>query len=227
MADDQNDIGSSGKSVALEQRATSGDGRRYSPSVARNQEAIGDVFSRTMPIEGQILEIASGTGEHGAYMVSRFPGLRWTYSDIDENSLRSQAAWIDHSGTGAGLIGPVTLDASADHWGKGEVAAPYDGMFCTNMIHIAPFSASKGLLSGAGRVLRPGGRLFLYGPFSREGDIAPSNLRFDADLKRRDPSWGVRDLDRDIVPLAALAGLKLADLVEMPANNLSVIFELG
>lgn len=93
------------------------------------------------------------------------------------------------------------------------------------MIHIAPFEAAQGLIAGAGRLLRPGGRLMLYGPFARDGDIAPSNARFSEDLKRRDPSWGVRDLDREIQPLAKSAGLSLIHVMEMPANNLSVVFQ--
>ena len=176
-------------------------------------------------MDGKVLEIASGTGEHGAYLVSRFPGLGWTYSDIDELSLASQRAWIAHAGPGSGLKGPVELDASQADWGEAEAQSPYDGIFCANMIHISPFAVCEGLIAGAGRLLRPSGRLFLYGPFAREGEIAPSNARFSENLKSRDPEWGVRDLDREVLPLAGKAGLDLAAVVEMPANNLSVIFE--
>ena len=106
-----------------------------------------------------------------------------------------------------------------------RLGAPWDGLFCANMIHIAPFAAAIGLIGGAGRLLRPGGRLMIYGPFARNGEIAPSNARFSEDLTRRDPSWGVRDLDLDVLPLAEQAGLKLVNVVDMPANNLSVVFE--
>ena len=225
MSGNQDDIGRSGKSVALEQRGTGDDGRRFSPSAARNRDVISEVFAAHMPMDGDVLEVASGTGEHGVFMVSRFPGLGWTYSDVDENSLASQRAWMEYAGTGSGLKGPVKLDASQADWGEAEAQAPYDGIFCANMIHISPFSVCEGLLAGAGRLLRPRGRLFLYGPFAREGEIAPSNARFSEDLKRRDPEWGVRDLDREVLPLARKVGLDLAAVVEMPANNLSVIFE--
>ena len=119
------------------------------------------------------------------------------------------------------------IDASADGWGEAETLAPLDGLFCANMIHIAPFDVAEGLMAGAGRLLKSGGKLFLYGPFARDGDIAPSNARFSEDLKRRDPAWGVRDLERDIAPLAEAAGLGVEAVVEMPANNLSVIFAKG
>ena len=224
MAADEDDIGSSGKSVALETRNTSGDGRRFSPSAARNRDVIADVFANAMPLDGRILEIASGTGEHGAHFVERFSGLHWVYSDVDEISIDSQRAWVRHAALGARLDGPMLVDASADHWGDAEGLAPLDGLYCANMIHIAPFGAACGLISGAGRLLAPGGKLFLYGPFARNGEIAESNARFSEDLKRRDPSWGVRDLERDILPRAEAAGLVLDQVNEMPANNLSVIF---
>ncbi|WP_084419377.1 DUF938 domain-containing protein [Henriciella litoralis] len=221
----QDDIGSSGKSVALEARETAEDGRRYSPSAARNKDVLADVIAANMPVAGHILEIASGTGEHGAHFVSRFPSLQWSYTDLDEMSLASQRAWARLAEGAERLHGPLKVDASQDHWGEAENPSTYDGLFCANMIHIAPFAAARGLLTGAGRLLRTGGRLMLYGPFAREGQIAPSNARFSEDLQRRDPDWGVRDLDLDIVPIAEAASLCLFDVIEMPANNLSVIFE--
>jgi SAM-dependent methyltransferase len=136
----------------------------------------------------------------------------------------SQAAWRDFQGHDR-LRGPLTIDTIERDWGDAEKRAPWDSLYCANMVHIAPFAAAEGLIAGAGRVLRPGGRLMLYGPFARNGDIAPSNARFSDDLKRRDPSWGVRDLDQDLVPLATQAGLQLITVLDMPANNLSVVFE--
>ncbi|MEQ8559798.1 MAG: DUF938 domain-containing protein [Henriciella sp.] len=227
MSEDQDDIGSSGKSVALEQRNTGEDGRRFSPSAARNRQPIAEVFAEVMPLEGRILEIASGTGEHGAFLAAQCPGLEWLYSDVDRISMDSQRAWAEHAEAASRLSGPVQLDASEDHWGEAEEGAPYDGIFNANMIHIAPFAAAQGLLKGAGRVLRDGGKLFLYGPFARDGEIAESNARFSDDLKRRDPEWGVRDLERDLMPIAGEAGLVLDAIVEMPANNLCVVFRKG
>ncbi|MEO0466674.1 MAG: DUF938 domain-containing protein [Pseudomonadota bacterium] len=213
-----------GKPLALEARDTVSDGRLFSPSIARNQDIVREVYSSHMPIAGTILEIASGTGEHGANIAHALQGLTWIYSDIDADSLASQAAWRAHKADSAALRGPIELDVTITDWAAAGAPTKADGMFCANMIHIAPFSAAQGLLTGAGRHLISGGRLMLYGPFARNGEIAPSNAQFSNDLKRRDTSWGVRDLDRDLVPLAKAAGLTLTEVVEMPANNLSVIW---
>ena len=212
------------KPIALETRSQAADGRRFSPSAERNRDVILSVFRTHMPGAGTLLEIASGTGEHGAHIAPDAPLLTWIYSDIDAASLASQAAWAAHLGEDSGLKGPLTLDVTAPNWAPAGVPERLDGMFCANMIHIAPFGAACGLISGAGRLLAPGGKLFLYGPFARNGEIAESNARFSEDLKRRDPSWGVRDLERDILPRAEAAGLVLDQVNEMPANNLSVIF---
>lgn len=209
--------------VALETRGEGGDGRRYSPSTARNREPILNVLKPRLPQPAFVLEIASGTGEHGAFFTAEMEGIDWTCSDIDPDSLASQRAWQAADQTGR-LHGPVEIDASLDHWGEAERPAGWDAIFSANMVHIAPFPAAKGLIRGAGRLLRPEGFLMLYGPFSRDGVIAPSNAAFDQSLRSRDPRWGVRDIDRQIVPLALAAGLELQDIAEMPANNLTVFF---
>lgn len=209
--------------IALESRDEGDDGRRYSPSVARNREPIRDALACLATTPVRVLEIASGTGEHGAYLVSQNPNLRWTYSDLDPESLASQRAWREHDGTGR-IAGPIPIDASADQWGDAEIQAPWDVIFSANMVHIAPWPAAEGLLRGAGRLLRQGGTLVLYGPFARDGAIAPSNAAFDESLKQRDARWGVRDLDRQVLPLAQQAGLVLNAVLQMPVNNLTVLF---
>ncbi|MEM9739610.1 MAG: DUF938 domain-containing protein [Pseudomonadota bacterium] len=215
----------SGKPVALEARRQDQDGRRYSPSIARNRDIVRSVFLDQMPRSGTLLEIASGTGEHGAYIASACPDLTWQYSDIDPESRTSQDAWCTACRESARLLSPVVLDVTLPDWTTTGAALPVDGMFCANMVHIAPFAATKGLFSGAGRYLAAGGRLMLYGPFARFGKIAPSNARFSEDLKRRDRLWGVRDLDLDLLPLATAAGLALTTVIDVPANNLCTIFE--
>ncbi len=211
-----------GQPLALEARDLTDDDRLMSPSTGRNKDVVREAFLSAMPKSGNVLEIASGTGEHGAHITRAEPGLTWTYTDIDPVSQKSQAAWAAYEGHGR-LKGPLHLDVIAANWGQAEQL--WDGLFCANMIHIAPFEAARGLIAGAGRCLKPGGRLFLYGPFARGGEIAPSNASFSTDLQRRDPSWGVRDLDSEIMPLADATGLRLQDVIAMPANNLSVIFE--
>lgn len=213
------------KPVALEVRAEAGDGRRESPSVARNREPIREVFAAHGLGHGRALEIASGTGEHGAYLTAAFPDLDWTYSDIDAASMASQSAWraaAEHDR----LHGPLTLNVATETWEWAGQGA-WDLMVCINMVHISPFAATEGLLRGAGHILKPGGHLFLYGPYARNGDIAPSNAAFDESLRSRDPAWGVRDLDLQVLPLAQQNRLELAGVVEMPANNLSVILRRG
>mgnify|MGYP003675283607 FL=1 len=212
------------KPVALEAREAGEDGRRFSPSVARNREPIRDVFAKHVAREGRVLEVASGTGEHGAFLTDELMGLGWTYSDVDVDSRGSQAAWVA-AATHDRLHGPLVLDASLADWGEAEAERPWDVVVSINMVHIAPMSAVEGLFAGAGRLLKPGGKLFLYGPFGRDGIMAPSNARFSEDLKRRDLEWGVRDLDMELLPLASLADLILQEVIEMPANNLAVVFE--
>lgn len=209
--------------VALEDRGESGDGRRYSPSAARNRDPILRVLTDILPEKAAVLEIASGTGEHGAWFTQHLPGLDWTYSDIDPESLVSQRAWRAAESDGR-LHGPMVIDAATDDWAGAERAGTWQVIYSANMVHIAPVAASKGLFRGAGRLLAPGGALILYGPFARDGEIAPSNAAFSDNLKARNPDWGVRDLEVDMVPLARSAGLVLEDVREMPANNLIAVF---
>lgn len=210
------------KPVALEEQAGNGQ-RLFSPSAARNRDAIRETFLKTMPKEGgAVLEIGSGTGEHAVHIAAAAPALRWRPGDPDEASRASIAAWTAHLGL-ANVAPPHAIDVTLAGWDKGLDAV--DGVVSINMIHIAPFAAAEGLIAGAGRILKAGGKLFLYGPFARGGaHTAPSNAEFDRSLKARDASWGVRDLDLDIAPLAAAAGLSLETVIEMPANNLSVVF---
>ena len=150
------------------------------------------------------------------------PGLLWQPSDPDPASRASSAAWIAAEAL-ANVRAPVAIDTRQAIWGV-EDEAPFAAMVSLNMIHIAPWESALGLLTGAGRLLRPDGILYLYGPFMRSGaHTAPSNAAFDADLKRRNPSWGVRDID-DIVREATPHGLELREVIEMPANNLSLVF---
>lgn len=208
--------------IALENRETEGE-RLFSPSVARNRDAIRDVVLAEMPKTGKILEVGAGTGEHAVHISSALPGIRWHTGDPDPSSRASISAWIIASGLD-NIHGPHAIDVSAAEWGV-ETDAPFSGLVSINMIHIAPFEAAIGLFSAAGRLLDPAGKLFLYGPFSREGmHTAPSNEAFDASLKSRDERWGVRDIDHDLIPLAKKNGLVLKTIVEMPANNLSLVF---
>jgi Protein of unknown function (DUF938) len=208
--------------VAVEARSRTADARQCSPSAARNRGPILDVLTRVLPKKGTALEIGSGTGEHTVYFAKALPGLIWLPSDPDAGSRLSIEAWISTEGL-ANVRAPVALDVRRGIWGV-EGDAPLDAMISLNMVHIAPWEAALGLLAGAGRLLGPYGVLFFYGPFMLGGThTAASNAAFDADLKRRDPRWGLRDVD-DLVREGALRGLELREVVKMPANNLSLVF---
>ncbi len=193
--------------------------RRVAASSERNRDPILAVLKRVLPAAGTVLEVASGTGQHAAYFAPRFPRLIWQPSDPDPEMRASIAAWA--AGTGdANLKPPLDLDVWSASWPVDSA----DAVVAVNMIHIAPWAACEGLLAGAGRLLDSGGILYLYGPFHVGGrPTAPSNATFDESLRRRNPEWGVRDVDA-VAAAAAAHGLELTETVEMPANNLSVVF---
>jgi len=200
------------------------DPRLSSPAARRNRDPILAVLRRALPAQGAVLELASGGGEHAMWLAAHLPGLLFQPSDPDPASRASISAWIAHEGL-PNVLAPLALDAADEYWMlPGDVAERLVAILCINMTHVAPWQATLGLLRGAGRMLRSGGVLYLYGPYKREGrHTAPSNAAFDASLRARDPAWGVRDLE-DVVAAAGRAGLALASVEEMPANNLSVIF---
>ena len=195
------------------------DQRLYFPHVARNREPILDVLKRVLPRQGQVLEVASGGGEHAAYFASNLPGLRWQPTDANAEMFESIVAHRAAAGV-ANLLAPLNLDVTAKQWPVERA----DAQVCCNMIHIAPWAAAEGLIGGAGRTLARGGLLYLYGPYKIDGrHSAPSNQDFDTRLRAQNPLWGVRDLT-DVSDLAKRHSLALEETLAMPANNLSVIF---
>lgn len=196
--------------------------RREAPAAARNREPILDVLRPALPASGRVLEVASGTGEHVVHFAKAVPHLEWQPSDLSPEARASIAAWIEAEGL-ASVRPPLALDAAAPVW----PLARADALLCVNMLHISPWEATRGLMRGAAALLGPGGLLYVYGPFRRAGvPTAPSNEAFDADLRRRDPRWGLRALE-DVAACAASAGLGLERVVDMPANNLSLLFRKG
>lgn len=209
----------------LEPLGTAGDARLSSPSTARNKGPLLEALQGELTAITQVLEIASGTGEHAVHFCTALPHLRWQPSDIADDALASVDAWRRASAL-EGIAPPLRLDVMAGEWWE-SVAPPIEFVLCCNMIHISPWGTTTGLMRGAGALLGQGGKLALYGPFSRGGvHTAPSNEEFDRSLKSRDPAWGVRDRD-DVAAEAARAGLALVREIEMPANNLVLLFEKG
>ncbi len=195
-------------------------GARSSPATSRNRAPILAVLRRHLPARGLVLEIAAGAGEHALHHAAALPDLLWQPTDPDEQARASIAAWRDHAGT-PNLLAPLALDASRpEDWPVRQA----DAIVAINMIHIAPWAATQGLMAGAGRLLAPGHKLILYGPYvEAEVETAASNLAFDRDLKSRNPEWGLRRLE-DVTAEAASHGLHLAERVAMPANNLTLVF---
>jgi SAM-dependent methyltransferase len=194
-------------------------GAMVAPAAARNRDPILAVLRDVLPARGVVLEIASGSGEHAAYFAQALPGLAWQPSDADAAALASIRAYRDLHGA-SNLLPPLRIDARDPPWPVEKV----DAVVSINMIHIAPWSACEGLFLGASQALRQGGKLILYGPFNIDGKFtAPSNEAFDQSLRERDQSWGIRDL-ADVAACAARNGMSLVTKVEMPANNLTVVF---
>lgn len=194
--------------------------KRHAPSAARNRQPILDVLLPRLPKEGLVLEIASGSGEHVAHFAEALPGLAFQPSDPDEGARASIDDWVRTLRL-ANVHPALPLDVTTERWPIERAVA----ILCCNMIHIAPWEAAVGLISGAARTLPAGGILFLYGPYRRDGrHTAPGNEAFDRDLRRRNPAWGVRDLEA-VADLAAGHGFGPPEIIEMPANNLSLVFK--
>ena len=203
------------------------DGRLDAPTFHRNHDpiwfAIADFLKNQM---GDVLELGSGTGQHATTFARRSPQLTWWPSDIYLSHLDSIRAWRRHEGL-ANLRAPQRIDLTIPDWNwrtDESVGGPLSAILCINVLHISPWRVSKNLVSGAGRLLRADGRLFLYGPFMRDGaHTAPSNAAFDASLRAENPEWGVRDI-RNLRTLAEEAGLSLIEIAPTPANNLVLAF---
>lgn len=195
------------------------DNRLFSTTAARNRGAILDVLRAVLPKQGLALEIASGSGEHVVHFAAHLKKLTFAPSDPNPKARASVAAWIASSGV-ENVRAPLALDAANAPWPIERA----DAVICINMVHISPWATTEGLFDNAGAILPVGAPLYLYGPYKRDGaHTAPSNAEFDAGLRAQNPSWGVRDLET-VADLGRQAGFERPDIVEMPANNLSLIF---
>ncbi len=198
------------------------DQRRHSPAAERNGPVILTELQRLLPAQGILLEIASGTGQHAALCAAGLPGWQWQPSDYDAAALTSIAAWCSGQDR---VLPPIGLDVLSPEWF--DIARQFDAIYCANMIHISPWACTQALLRGAARHLTPQGVLITYGPYLVDGvQTAPSNLAFDADLRARNRAWGLRRLS-DVADQAAAVGLSLRETLNLPANNLLLVWERG
>ena len=204
------------------------DGRLDAAAFHRNHEPIWAVLQKFLAGKtGNAAEAGSGTGQHVAHFAKHTPGIIWWPSDLNERHLKSIEAWRAHAAL-PNIRPPLRIDLTDPAWcpamQDGSGPAELLAVFCANVIHIAPWRVAEGLFAGAGRYLRADGRLFLYGPFKRDGKhTAMSNAVFDTSLRQQDAEWGVRDV-ADLEKLAAGVGLALIETVPMPANNFILAF---
>jgi|SRR5579859_5986509 len=195
------------------------DGRLVVASADRNRGPILTVLERVLPKTGLVLEVASGTGQHVIHFAQTLKALSWQPTDMDAACRRSICAWLATAEL-ANVRRPLDLDVRALPWRVPTL----DAIVCLNLLHIAPWSVATALFAGAGLALRETGLLYLYGPYSVQGrHTAPSNAAFDSALRAENPEWGLRDL-KEVESLAKDQGFDLAETIEMPANNFSVLF---
>ena len=200
------------------------DRKQYAPATERNRQPILEVLQQVIPKEGNILEIASGTGEHACFFAPYFSPRQWIPSDPDPLLRLSIEAWRQDCKSDNLQI-PLDINVNSPNWDEKINDSEISIMIAINLIHISPWSACQGLMAGAGRILQSGGILYLYGPYQQQGKpTAPSNEAFDHSLRSRNPEWGVRHLE-EVVQMAETNQLVLQQIIPMPANNLSLIFQ--
>jgi hypothetical protein len=192
----------------------------FSAAADRNKGPILEVLARVLPAQASVLEIASGTGQHAAHFAASRPAWNWQPSDAEASSLPVIARRCAEL---ANVRPPLRLDVLAWPWPE-AVGQGLDAVVCANMLHISAWPTCAALMKGAQRCLRPGAALVVYGPFLVDGEpTSAGNLAFDADLRARNPDWGLRRL-ADVAHEAARFGLTLEQRVPMPANNLTLVF---
>ncbi len=204
------------------------DNRQYAPATQRNREVILDVLSQVLPSQGTVLEIASGTGEHSVYFAPHLQPRQWIPTDPNPMAIASITDWQNHQPSD-NLAAPIQIDVTEADWIQNHNLANQNikAIVNINMIHISPWQACLGLMTGAKRLLPAQGIVYLYGPFKQNGKHnSESNAEFDANLRYQNPEWGVRDLE-EVIAVAAAQNLTLKEIKPMPANNLSVVFHVA
>jgi len=199
--------------------------RLYFPATLRNRDSIACLLSKYVPDNGVLLEIASGSGEHGVFFQNYFPSIIWQTSDPEFIHRKSIIAWIAHEGLSSKMSEPLDIDVVKRPWPiTNQLRLLIKGIVCINMIHISPWSCTKALFDESKNYLDNNQFLMLYGPFFRnDRETCQSNLDFNLSLQLQNPLWGIRHLDR-VNEIAFKNGFELDKIIEMPANNISVIY---
>ncbi len=202
------------------------DNRLFFPATERNKESIGEVLSTFLIKRGSILEIGSGSGEHGVVFQKLFPEITWQSSDPELIHRKSISSWIDHEELNYKMPQPLSIDVEKIPWKiPSELRLSLQAIVSINMIHIASWGCTQALFKESGKLLKNGQLLMLYGPFKiGNKHISQSNNLFDISLKRQNKFWGIRDLG-EVNEEANKSGFIKEELIHMPANNFSVIYK--
>lgn len=204
------------------------DKRLFFSSTHKNRVAIGEVLSKALPKKGSVLEIGSGSGEHGVIFQERFPELVWQTSDPELSHRNSISSWIEFNKLESKMPQPIDINVNNRPWNLMKVIqSTLKAVVCINMIHISPWESTINLFGGAGQHLKKNGLLILYGPFKKNGEhTSYSNSLFDDVLKEKNSTWGVRDLE-EVKEIGLNNGFEAENIIQMPANNLSLIFRIN
>ena len=204
------------------------DNRLNFPATTRNRDSIARVLSDYISPNSLFLEIASGSGEHGVFFQKTFPSIIWQTSDPELVHRKSINSWIKHEGLFLKMPEPLDINVEKRPWPiTKHIRSLIKGIVCINMIHISPWSCTKALFKESKNNLNQNNFLMIYGPFIRKDvQTSDSNLNFDQSLKFQNPLWGIRHLD-EVNKLAFMNGFVQDKVIEMPANNLSVIYRLN
>ena len=203
------------------------DERLFFTSTERNNSYIGEVISKFLPCRGSVLEIASGSGQHGVTFQKKFPEIIWQTSDPEISHRRSIRAWIEHEKLTHKMPHPIDLDVEKRPWPiKAKIKATLKCIVCINMTHISPWGCTEALIEESGSILKTDQILMLYGPFKINGDFtSKSNYLFEQSLKQQNINWGIREVE-EVIDIAVINGFKKQDVLKMPANNLSIILRM-
>ncbi len=204
------------------------DNRLNFPATTKNRDSIARVLSDYISPDSLFLEIASGSGEHGVFFQKTFPSIIWQTSDPELVHRQSINSWIKHEGLFFKMPKPLDIDVEKRPWPiTNQIRSLIKGVVCINMIHISPWSCTKALFNESKNYLNHNNFLMIYGPFIRKDvQTSDSNLNFDQSLKFQNPLWGIRHLD-EVNKVAFMNGFVQEKVIEMPANNLSVIYRLN